>query len=240
MSTSTAPQWSGPGIMQSFISLKPGTKLSQETLEKWFEEEYIPAILDTGIVTSAVTWKAADPEYKHQGMVIYKVPDLTPVKEGKLKDDAVSRKSSLFPTDGPVDDFIEFESRILSLNQYFEVEKQPEATKIIYAALQPAPGGEADLDAWYREEHNEQMSKEPGYKRTTRFRQLLHMRNDGKTPSGLDFVAIHEFGEGNKLGKVAGPLDPITDWTKRCMSESQAIDVAVFTKVKSFGKAAEA
>lgn len=113
------------------------------------------------------------------------------------------------------------------------------ATTIIYAAMQPAPGGEADLEAWYIEEHNQQMSEQPGWKRTTRFKLLFQTRNDGKPPGGLDFLAIHEFGEGNKIGKDVEPLDPMTDWTKKCMSECKAIDAAVFRKAKSFGKAAE-
>lgn len=105
--------------------------------------------------------------------------------------------------------------------------------------MQPTSGGEADLDAWYREEHNDQMSKEPGWKRTSRFSLLYQDRNDGKEPGGLGFLAIHEFGEGNKIGKDVEPLDPMTDWTKRCMSECKAIDAAVYHKVKSFGKAAD-
>lgn len=100
--------------------------------------------------------------------------------------------------------------------------------------MQPAPGGEADLDAWYREEHNEQMSKEPGWKRTIRYRLLSQSRNDEKKPDGLDFLAIHEFGEGNQLGKEVKPLEPITDWTRKAMSECKAIDAAIYHKVFSF------
>jgi len=103
--------------------------------------------------------------------------------------------------------------------------------------MQPAPGGEADLDAWYREEHNEQMSKEPGYKRTTRWSLLLQVRHDEKPPGGLDFFAMHEFGEGNKIGKDVLPLDPITDWTKKCMGECQKIDAAVYELQRTFGAA---
>lgn len=99
--------------------------------------------------------------------------------------------------------------------------------------MQPAPGGEADLDAWYREEHNEQMSKEPGWKRTIRYRLLSQSRNDEKKPDGLDFLAIHEFGEGNQLGKEVKPLEPITDWTRKAMSECKAIDAAIYYKVFS-------
>ena len=52
-------------------------------------------------------------------------------------------------------------------------------------------------------------------------------------------MAIHEFGDGHKIGKDVQPLDPITDWTKRAMSQAKAIEAAVYQKAKSFGKAAE-
>lgn len=108
-----------------------------------------------------------------------------------------------------------------------------EVTTIIFAAMQPAPGGEKDLDAWYREEHNEQMAREPGYKRTTRYSPLFQTRNVG-TPAGLDFVALHQFGDKNEIGSEVKPLDPMTDWTKRCMGECTSIDAAVYRKFKTF------
>jgi hypothetical protein len=103
--------------------------------------------------------------------------------------------------------------------------------------MEPQPGGEADLDAWYRDEHNQQMSEQPGWARTTRFSLLHQHKSDGKTVDAPSFLAIHEFGEGHKIGKDVEPLDPMTEWTKRCMSAAKAIDAAVYHKVKSFGKA---
>jgi hypothetical protein len=99
--------------------------------------------------------------------------------------------------------------------------------------MQPGAGGEKDLDAWYRDEHNEQMSKEPGYKRTIRCNPVFQTRNVGK-PGGLDFVAFHQFGEGNKVGTEVEPLDPMTEWTKRCMGACTSIDAAVFRKERTF------
>lgn len=106
------------------------------------------------------------------------------------------------------------------------------AGTMIYAAMQPKPGGEKDIDAWYREEHNEQMSKEPGYVRSIRYSPLFQTRNPGK-PTGLDFVALHQFGEGNNVGTEVRPLEPMTEWTKTCMGSCTSIDAAVFRKVKT-------
>jgi hypothetical protein len=83
------------------------------------------------------------------------------------------------------------------------------------------------------------MSAEPGWKRTTRFKlvgQLLDFEPISGAPSAL---AIHEFGEGHKIGKKVLPLEPITVWTKKVIGAAKAIDAGVYHKVKSFGKAAE-
>jgi len=37
------------------------------------------------------------------------------------------------------------------------------ASTIIHAAMEPGEGLDGDLDAWYREEHNQQMSEQPGW-----------------------------------------------------------------------------
>ena len=78
------------------------------------------------------------------------------------------------------------------------------------------------------------MAKEPGWKRTTRF-TLLAQRANGREPSErVSFLALHQFGEGHEIGQDVVPLDPMTEWTKRCMSECKAIDAAVFVKEKGY------
>ncbi|KAL5385190.1 hypothetical protein PMIN03_010124 [Paraphaeosphaeria minitans] len=151
---------------------------------------------------------------------------------------AMLRTSDVFSGGVAVDEYVDIESRVLERVEVYGEEIQggtaDDVTTIIYAAMQPAPGGEGDLDAWYRDEHNEQMSKEPGYKRTTRYKPLFQTRNSGKgKPEGLDFVAFHQFGEGNKVGSEVEPLDPMTEWTKRCMAGCEKIDAAVYRKVKT-------
>jgi hypothetical protein len=101
--------------------------------------------------------------------------------------------------------------------------------------MQPAEGGESDLDAWYRDEHNQQMSEQPGWRRTTRF-SLLHQHvSGGQKSEELSFLAIHEFEKNNKLGTTVQALEPISDWTKKVMGDAKAIDAAIYCKHESFG-----
>ncbi|KAF2653397.1 hypothetical protein K491DRAFT_694800 [Lophiostoma macrostomum CBS 122681] len=232
------PSWSGPGVVQTFITIPPSSQLDQETLSKWLDEVYLPAVIDTGVVKSAWRFKAANPDHGKQNLVFLKVPDLAPVQAGKLQ--AISRTSDMFPSSESIDAFVESESGIFSFVQLYETTKQPEdaGSVIVYAGMEPKPGGEADLDAWYREEHNQQMSEQPGWKRTTRFSLLFQHRPDGKEMERISFLAIHEFGDGHKIGKNVETLDPMTDWTKKVMSEAKAIDAAIYHKVKTFGTAA--
>ncbi|KAF2707031.1 hypothetical protein K504DRAFT_436215 [Pleomassaria siparia CBS 279.74] len=237
--TPTPPVWSGPGIIQSFITIPKTSLLSQDVVEKWLDDVYIPALVETGVITSAWRFTSANPNYEKPLMSIYKVPELRDVQAGKLQD--INRTSDTFPTNGPLEHFVESESRILGLEQLYETSTQSEdvGMTIIHAAMEPGPGGEADLEAWYREEHNQQMSEQPGWKRTTRYKLLSQHRNDDKEQQRMSFLAIHEFGEDNKIGKDVEPLDPMTDWTKRAMTAAKAIEAAVYHRVKSFGKALE-
>jgi hypothetical protein len=131
--SATPPAWSGPGIVQNFITIPDSSKLSEETLKKWLDDVYIPALIETGVVKSAWRFKAAKPHCEWPLMTIYKIPELQNVQHGKLQD--IKRTSELFPTSGPLEDFVTSESRILGLEQLYETTKQPEGQSTITPVL---------------------------------------------------------------------------------------------------------
>jgi hypothetical protein len=96
----------------------------------------------------------------------------------------------------------------------------------------PTPEMAADLDAWYREEHLDQMSKEPGWRRSRRYNLLFNIGSTENVPS---YLALYEFEEKAKLGTQVQPLDPMTDWTKKCMQEAQKIEAGVYRKIDIVG-----
>jgi len=230
---------SGPGIIFVQFKLRESSEISQELLEKWYDEVHIPDVLATGGVKSAWRWKAADPEYTKQDLVLYKLPDMAFIQGPEFR--SIKQTSDILPRGETIMNFVAFELRFYSLVQLFETEKQPEdaTSTIITACMEPAAGGAAELDSWYRDEHNRQMAEEPGWKRTTRFRVAGQLYDNTPADDAPSFLTIHEFGDGNKIGKQVLPLDPITDWTKKVMGSAKSIDAAVYHKVKSFGKAAE-
>ncbi|KAH7084952.1 hypothetical protein BKA63DRAFT_528813 [Paraphoma chrysanthemicola] len=222
--------WSGSGVILSFFKLRESSKVSEEALYTWFSEEFAPALLATGAVKSATLYKAANPNYDKQQLLLYNVSDLAAIQAGRLSDIARSSKLSLF--EGSIDDHVEFEWRIYSFAQLYEnaVQSEEAAPTIMLAMMQPAQGGEAELDAWYREEHNEQMSEQIGWLRTTRCSLLGQHSSSGQTSGELSFLAIHAFEQSNQLGIEVKALEPMSDWTKKVMSEAQAIDAAIYHK----------
>ncbi|KAF2491046.1 hypothetical protein BU16DRAFT_517062 [Lophium mytilinum] len=228
----------GPGIIVSRFKLRDSSEVSQELLEKWYDEVHIPDVLATGGVKSAWRWKAADPEYGNQNMVLYKLPDLTFINDPKFQ--AIGMTSDLLPGSRSMLDFTAFDLRFYTMEQLFQTEHQPEdaTSTIVWAAMEPAEGGAAELDSWYRDEHNQQMSKEPGWKRTTRFKIVGQLHDITPANDAPSFLTIHEFGDGHKIGTKVLPLEPKTEWTKKVMGSAKTIDAGVYHKVKSFGKAA--
>lgn len=109
---------------------------------------------------------------------------------------------------------------------------------IIVEMIQPEKGGEANLEAWYREEHNQQRSGEPGWRRTARFSLLTQYANGKKSMDGeMSSLAIHEYMEGHTLGKDVKVLEPESDWTKKVMGNAEAVDSAIYNKVRDLGAA---
>ena len=78
--------------------------------------------------------------------------------------------------------------------------------------MEPAAGEEEDLDSWYREKHLPQATTQAGFKRSTRYKLLFQMRNEG-APQGVDApscLALHER-EAGHLGVEVQPFDPVTE-----------------------------
>jgi hypothetical protein len=112
------------------------------------------------------------------------------------------------------------------------------------ALMQPSARGEDKPDKWYREEHNQQMSEQFGWRRTCRYSLLSSIlfssfpesdsnsNLDGRREEkGLRFPAIHEFGEGEQLGEIVKAVEPVSAWTKKIMSEAVGIDAAIYRRV---------
>ncbi|KAI4960433.1 hypothetical protein J4E86_002055 [Alternaria arbusti] len=187
------------------------------------------ALLSTAItgnvlgIKSATQYKAANAQYDKQHLFVCDTEDLA----------RVNIKQMLKFLDGESAGG-EWDVRTYSEVQIFGPAKSGEpATTIMIALMQPSPTGAEDLDAWYREEHNQQTSEQPAWLRTCRY--ALVSQESGSSDEGgkkqeLSFLAIHEFGEGEQLGDTVKAFEPISEWTMKVMKDAVGIDAAIYRR----------
>lgn len=103
--------------------------------------------------------------------------------------------------------------------------------------MEPGDGQADDLDGWYREEHLKQMSHEPGWRRSRRYKLTFQVKNKNR-PSAEDApssLALYDFDESaTQLGTEVKPLDPMTDWTKKCIANSKKIEAGIYHRIGIF------
>ena len=103
---------------------------------------------------------------------------------------------------------------------------------IMLAGMEPKEGTADDMDAWYREEHIDQMYElEPGLKRATRYNLIFSVLPGDQAPR---FLTVYEFDESNKLGQDVQALDPMTPWTKKVIGNSSKIEAAIYVKIGEY------
>lgn len=91
------------------------------------------------------------------------------------------------------------------------------------------------MDSWYREEHLDQMSKEPGFQRATRFELVFQIKNEVEpAEDAANYLTSYEFDGSNKLGKEVQLLEPMTEWTGKVIKNIQKVEMGVFHQIKAF------
>jgi hypothetical protein len=142
-----------------------------------------------------------------------------------------------------------FHSLFLFISYHFPHEQQNQQmnteyhTALVYAGVQPAENGDEDYDAYMRQEHLAQMSKEPGWRRTNRYKLEFQIKGaedaaaeakSGVENLGADYLALYEFDETNELGLEVKACVPMTDWTKRMFTHAKKTELGVWHKIGSF------
>ncbi|KAF2102077.1 hypothetical protein NA57DRAFT_54010 [Rhizodiscina lignyota] len=226
---------SGPGILFVNSKIKKPDQLSEETFTKWYNDVHVPDVLNArpGEMRAAWRYECIDPEREAKYLAIYTMEDLAFGASEEFKN--IPLHHSLFPGSGSSHDFIEFDSRFYKRTKVFETKstKPGRAAIAIVAAMQPPEGGDEDLDNWYKQEHLQQVSEQPGWRRSTRY-ELARQAIGTGAPK---YLAIHEFEEGTLPGgeKVVA-FEPVSEWSERVMKEAKAIDAGKFKLVASFGE----
>ncbi|CAI9636452.1 unnamed protein product [Alternaria burnsii] len=212
----------GAGVVLAFLQ-----PISTESDEASANEkiDLLPTAITANVlgIKTARQYRAANIEYKKRHLVICETEDLARVNVKQMLKFLEGEN-----IDGKWDIGAYREVEI------FDLEKSSKAAETIMVALmQPSPAGAADLDAWYREEHNQQMSEQPSWLRTCRYSLVSQQTSTSGGSEGfqeLSFLAIHEFGEGEQLGDSVKALEPISEWTMKVMKDAVGIDAAIYRR----------
>ncbi|KAF2017738.1 hypothetical protein BU24DRAFT_449347 [Aaosphaeria arxii CBS 175.79] len=234
------PPLSGPGIM--WVNSAPRSQLDEAVFNQWYQTVHIPDIIaatpsNSPGCTAAWRFRSSDNSRKRPHLAIYNVPDMSFIESAEFK--SISQHSELLPESGPSQDYINFDTRFYQQVQVFtkpEVsgieDGSGEMGKVIKStAIQPEAGMGGELDRWYRQEHLEQISQLPGWRRSKRYELIFKVqsKNDPDAEKAPKHLAIHEFKEGIDVKGMA--KDEWTAWTRRVIEHSTSIDEGVFELV---------
>jgi hypothetical protein len=86
---------------------------------------------------------------------------------------------------------------------------------------EPRPGAEADLDAWYAEEHIPRLLAVPGWLRITRYERA------GGT--GPRFLALHDLADVNAMNSPGHRAATDTPWRTKVIAQREHYERRVFT-----------
>ncbi|KXJ86580.1 hypothetical protein Micbo1qcDRAFT_236879 [Microdochium bolleyi] len=247
--TYIGPAPKGPGLIyaQSHIT---SPELTPDTFDRWYASVHVPDVMATGVVSHAARWACTDDESAAQAdpyLATYRVPEMADLQGEAFK--AIPMTHELLPGGGgekvdgrTVHDSVDIDTCFYELVEVYETEKHDGAfaTHIISAGMTPKDQAASDdMDRWYREEHNEQMSLEPGWVRSSRYKLVFQIKSVGGGSSRRDapeWMTLHEFGEGNKLGTKVTALEPISEWTRKVMGDMKSIEAYVWKRTEGWSK----
>jgi hypothetical protein len=111
----------GPGTILSFLKLQDPSDASQKALDSRLEQKIVPELLKSDGVKSAWLYKAANPTYDKQYVVVYQLSNLASIEHAGSGD--LEKASRLSPDHEPLDELVEVDARVYSMVQAYETTK---------------------------------------------------------------------------------------------------------------------
>ncbi|KAF2681310.1 hypothetical protein K458DRAFT_310096 [Lentithecium fluviatile CBS 122367] len=203
------------------------TLVSAPTWKKFYLEEHLPELINTGTSKTAALYEEIDlPGDRDTGsqrrwLAIYQTDFAEPLKSENAKN--LTWTSEILSeggkhTDVSIEHF-DVDTRNYELIQTYNPKGVGEAPAPEILTAEMHPNDAVDFDNWYREEHLQKLSKLPGYRRTLRYKlgPKTHLTKGDVVPA---FLAMHEIDdvvkalEGKELEETNG-----TEWTKKVLAD---------------------
>jgi pimeloyl-ACP methyl ester carboxylesterase len=220
-----------PGILYVTMQPKEGSGLTNVQFHDWYNNEHGPTRLRLPFFTNGFRYRASDldnasgTETKPEWMAVYDVTDMAELTKDaylRLRDPPAKSPREVdtmakIKVDRKLYDLIESResSAFRKLEEVTSNEGQGNVMVAVFVDLQPGAERKAELDAWYREEHIDMLSKVPGWLRTRRF---VTSSIDPNTP--VEYLALHEYAPQNGLGGAEFRAATTTKWNAEIMSKT--------------------
>jgi len=215
-----------PGIL--YVTMEPKASLSDSQFHDWYNNEHGPTRLRLPFCTNGFRYRASDlsgkgsPE-KPEWLAVYDITDMeTMLQEPylRLRDPPIKSQREVdtmaqINMDRKLYDFLE-ERSSPDFKKLEEVGNEGQGNVVVAVFLDIFPGEDmlAKLDAWYREEHIDMLSKVPGWLRTRRY--VTSYTNKG---APIEYLALHEYAPENGLGGEEFQAATSTKWANEIMSK---------------------
>ncbi|OCL11910.1 hypothetical protein AOQ84DRAFT_313094 [Glonium stellatum] len=208
-----------PGLL--FVSTRISfPELTDEVYNKWYDSIHVVDVLKSGLADLALRFKNVDPEAKKTYLAVYRVPDVSRLQDQAIKDQ-IPPTSDMLPGSGDFNDLVELDIKAFVPIQAFEGQgmKKGRGKGLLTVLMEPAEGGDDELDEWYRKQHHDMVSMCKGYRRSTRYRVI-----DNSKPR---YLTIHEFDTTDM------PWDQLkmtsqTEWGKKVIGSMQSMESNVW------------
>ncbi|KAI1506336.1 hypothetical protein F5X99DRAFT_422960 [Biscogniauxia marginata] len=228
-----------PGLMFAEARVLDPRKTPDELFNRFYNEESLPDVLATGQAAIGLRYKNARDTSTIPYLALYPVADVSTLwspESARLSETRGSRVLGCDDTHA----LVGFNLHAYEKIQTYEAcpprrggggAGSPRTQTLLCAALEPAEGADADLDAWYREEHLDLLAASPAYRRSTRYR-----RAGGDGGARPRYLALHEYACAPADLPVAQLAEAsATPWGKRILNGAKIFDRQVFELIEVQG-----
>ncbi|KAF2419711.1 hypothetical protein EJ08DRAFT_690515 [Tothia fuscella] len=241
------PAIKGPGMLYVTSRISRKDILSEEVFMKWYDEDHIAEIVETDGIPSAYRYIDTDKNASKPYLAFYPMPDLAFTQGPEFKNFRV--KSDILPGSGICFDLADIDVRYYGLTGESGTRKGEEHTSTqtqTPSNFEPSAGTTDEaVEEWYKSDHQEMISKLPGYHRSTYYK-LLYARTNAQSralkglptteeapPEPPTLQAIHEFDRVVQLDELKQMQE--TPAAKKILANAKQVEMVVYRWAKSHG-----
>ena len=150
-----------------YAAMTPPDDLEAE-FNAWYDTEHIPERLSAPGFLGARRWVARQAETKYLALYDLESP-------AALETEAYRKMSGDYNTEWTrriTSQVSSFTRRVYEQIWPGQAQALPDAGALLAVAIEPEPGYEDELNAWYAEEHIGRLLKVPGFRQARRFRAI--------------------------------------------------------------------